>query len=374
MLKSFRQFAEEAVKEVTLTFGRFNPPTKGHLKLIEKVKNVSSSGTYRIFVSQTVDKEKNPLSYETKVKYMRDMFSQHSRAIIQDTSIHTIIDALKQLSAQGFTKANIVVGADRLRDFEFLQKYNSEEGGEYYFPDGIHFVSAGDRDPESEGTKGISASKMRYFALEGMFSEFRQGLPQGYRKAQQLFNDVRKGMGLKPVTNFREHVELPSHSTKRELYVAGEIFQPGSIVRESISQRVIEIAECKSNFVIDTKGRKHFIESLELDEEEKTYKPPAGAKAAAKKALKWKEQHGDEVKAMTQTGWTRANQLASGESLSYDTVKRMHSFFSRHSGNEKISAENKDTPWKDNGYVSFLGWGGSEGKSWAEKIINKKDD
>jgi hypothetical protein len=145
-------------------------------------------------------------------------------------------------------------------------------------------------------------------------------------------------------------------------------------VRESISQRVIEIAECKSNFVIDTKGRKHFIESLELDEEEKTYKPPAGAKAAAKKALKWKEQHGDEVKAMTQTGWTRANQLASGESLSYDTVKRMHSFFSRHSGNEKISAENKDTPWKDNGYVSFLGWGGSEGKSWAEKIINKKDD
>jgi hypothetical protein len=110
-----------------------------------------------------------------------------------------------------------------------------------------------------------------------------------------------------------------------------------------------------------------------LVEEEETYRPPGAAASNAKKALKYKEEHGDEVKAMTRTGWTRANQLADREELSYDTVKRMHSFFSRHAGNEKVSSENKDTPWKDNGYVSFLGWGGDAAKSWAEKIVNKKE-
>jgi hypothetical protein len=112
-----------------------------------------------------------------------------------------------------------------------------------------------------------------------------------------------------------------------------------------------------------------------LAEEEETYTPPASAANNAKKALKWKEEHGDdEVTAMTRTGWTRASQLADREELSYDTVKRMAAFFSRHKGNEKISPENKDTPWKDNGYISFLGWGGEEGKKWAEKIISKEDE
>ena len=116
---------------------------------------------------------------------------------------------------------------------------------------------------------------------------------------------------------------------------------------------------------------KSFTEYLKEDAE--TYKPPAGAAANAKRALKWKDEHGDEVKAMTRTGWTRANQLADREELSYDTVKRMHSFFSRHAGNEKVSAENKDTPWKDNGHVAWLGWGGDAGVEWAQKIVDKKE-
>jgi hypothetical protein len=109
-----------------------------------------------------------------------------------------------------------------------------------------------------------------------------------------------------------------------------------------------------------------------ITENEDTYKPPAGAASAAKKALRWKEEHGDEVKAMTRVGWTRANQLANRENLSLETVKRMHSFFSRHKGNEKVNPENKDTPWKDNGVVSFLGWGGEAGKNWAKKIVNRQ--
>ena len=111
-----------------------------------------------------------------------------------------------------------------------------------------------------------------------------------------------------------------------------------------------------------------------VSEEAKTFKPPAGAASAAKKALKWREEHGDEVKAGTRVGWTRANQLADREELSLETVKRMHSFFSRHKGNEKVSAENKDTPWKDNGAVAWLLWGGDAGAKWAEKIVQNNDD
>jgi len=110
-----------------------------------------------------------------------------------------------------------------------------------------------------------------------------------------------------------------------------------------------------------------------INEEEETYKPPAGAAKNAQKALDWKDEHGDdEVTAMNRTGWTRANQLADREELSYDTVKRMAAF-ARHKKNAKISPEHKDEPWKDNGYVAWLGWGGDAGVEWAQKIVDKKE-
>lgn len=112
------------------------------------------------------------------------------------------------------------------------------------------------------------------------------------------------------------------------------------------------------------KGFREFIR-----EEEETYRPPASAANAAKKALKWRDEHGDEVKAMTRTGWTRANQLADREELSYETVKRMAAF-ARHKKNSTVAPEHKDEPWKDNGHVAWLGWGGDAGVNWAEKIVD----
>jgi hypothetical protein len=104
-------------------------------------------------------------------------------------------------------------------------------------------------------------------------------------------------------------------------------------------------------------------------EEQEMYQPPKGAVAAAKKAIEWKEKYPSEVTAGTQVGWTRAGQLARGEKVSFDIVKRMHSFFSRHDGNQAIKPEHKDTPWKDNGYIAWLIWGGDSAKSWAEGIV-----
>lgn len=101
---------------------------------------------------------------------------------------------------------------------------------------------------------------------------------------------------------------------------------------------------------------------------------PEKAKKNAKKALDWKEKHGDDVKGGTRVGWTRANQIANGENLSLDTVKRIKQFFDRHEGNEKIDSENKNEPWKDNGYVAWLIWGGDAMRNWANKIVEKHDN
>lgn len=105
---------------------------------------------------------------------------------------------------------------------------------------------------------------------------------------------------------------------------------------------------------------------MNIFESEETYNDyPAAAKANAKKAIDWKEKYGrDEVKGGTAVGWARAHQLASGENLSADTVGRMSSF-NRHRKNSKISPEFKDEPWKDNGYIAWLIWGGDEGVNWA---------
>ena len=93
---------------------------------------------------------------------------------------------------------------------------------------------------------------------------------------------------------------------------------------------------------------------------------PQSATNNAKKALRWKEEHGDEVKGMTSVGWTRANQLASRRKLSYETIARMAAF-NRHRKNSAIDPKFKDTPWKDRGYVAWLGWGGTSGVNWAIK-------
>jgi len=106
---------------------------------------------------------------------------------------------------------------------------------------------------------------------------------------------------------------------------------------------------------------------------------PKSATNAAKKALRWKEKYGDEVKGGTKTGWQRANQLANRESISFSTVKRIKAFFDRHEKNFNVNQKHKGEPWKDNGYVAGLIWGMTNSDSkeknaiynWAVRIIKK---
>ena len=116
------------------------------------------------------------------------------------------------------------------------------------------------------------------------------------------------------------------------------------------------------------------LELIRLFEEDQTFTPPATVAAEAKKAIAWKEKYKDEVKGGTQVGWVRASQLAKRDKISLKTIKRMKSFFDRHEKNKNVASDKKESPWRDNGHIAWLIWGGDAGRSWAEKILGASDE
>lgn len=267
-LKSFKQYCEEKGNTLVVTFGRFNPPTIGHLKLLDTVRDSASKlgGFYRIYASQSVDSKKNPLPYEDKVKFMRKMFPKHARNIILDKSVENIFDVMVKAAADGYSKVVLVVGSDRVKEFQHvLAKYNGVKAahGFYKFTDGIEVISAGERDPDADDVSGMSASKLRAAVAEGDMNTFSKGMPQGFGDIQSLFNAVRKGMGLSEATSFRKHIEFSPISEIRDLYVKGEIFQEGSKVLNC--GKVWTIKERKANFVVcvsETAEKKFWLNQI----------------------------------------------------------------------------------------------------------------
>ena len=177
--KEKKKAGDEAEKVVgsdtiTLAFGRFNPPTVGHEKLLKMAKKVAANGTLKIFPSRTQDKKKNPLDPDKKVNFMRKMFPEFKENIINDDEMRSIFNVL-QGADRDFDKVNIIVGSDRQAEFENLaQKYN----GELYKFSEIKVISAGARDADAEGVEGMSASKMRKAVVDGDMDSFKKGLPK----------------------------------------------------------------------------------------------------------------------------------------------------------------------------------------------------
>ena len=233
MIKSFSTYLSEETKEVVFTFGRFNPPTNGHEKLLNKVASIASGNNYRIYASQSQDPKKNPLDFSTKIKIMRKMFPKHGRNIMADTGIRNVLDILVKLYDQGFTKVTMVVGSDRVNEFTALtNKYNGVKArhGMYNFESGINIVSAGERDPDSDDVSGMSASKMRAAAAANDFAAFSKGLPSGFKDSKEVFDTLRKAMGIKEAAEYKHHVQLESVSDEREQYVKGNLYNVGDIV------------------------------------------------------------------------------------------------------------------------------------------------
>lgn len=187
---------EAESKHVTFCFGRMNPPTIGHAEVFKTM--ASQGGDFQIFVSQSQDKKDNPLSYEEKINFIKQIHPQYASHLVDNRELNTVVKVASYLYDQGYRNATFVAGSDRLDSFKkLLSQYNGVEGkahGFYKF-DVLDFVSAGERDPDSEGVSGISASKARAAAANNNFEAFKEATGAG-EVAKEMFAAVRKGMGI----------------------------------------------------------------------------------------------------------------------------------------------------------------------------------
>ena len=271
MIGSFKNFLVEEEKTVFFTWGRMNPPTIGHEKLLTALSRKAGNNPYFVYLSQSTDPKKNPLPYKDKIKIARKMFPRHARRIMLDAKIRNLFDILTKLYDMGYKNVTMVVGADRVQEFDILMnKYNGKKGkhGFYNFRS-MNVASAGDRDPDAEGATGMSASKMRAAAGKGDFTSFSQGLPKTFSNAdaKNLFNKVRKGMGLKEQREYKNHIQLNPISETREQYVSGNLYDVGDKVIVKESDEVGEVTHLGANYVIVEKNgsqKRYWLESVEL--------------------------------------------------------------------------------------------------------------
>ena len=216
---------------LTIVFGRFNPPTTGHKKLLDMAKNISGEDDLRIYPSRSQDAKKNPLDPGTKIKFMKKMFGDYEDNIVNEKDMRTIFDVLTTAGEEGYKEIKIVVGSDRLSEFKNLAtKYN----GELYNFDMIDVLPAGERDSDAEGVEGMSASKLRKAAKEDDFKGFSKGIPSSLEKGEvtNLYNAVKKAMGMevKESTSLWEIAPKFDYAGLREKYYNKEIFKRGDLV------------------------------------------------------------------------------------------------------------------------------------------------
>jgi len=197
----FRDFLrEQKEKHAVLAFGRMNPITNGHEKLVNKVKEIADKvgGSHHIVLSHSQDAKKNPLTADQKVKHAKRAFPG-TNFTAASSKAPTFFDHAEALHKKGVTHLHMVGGSDRTEEYHrLLHKYNgTHEGARFNFKE-IKVHSAGERDPDAEGVTGISASKMREHAKSGDLDSFKKGAPSSMSHAhvKQMFNDVRKGMRL----------------------------------------------------------------------------------------------------------------------------------------------------------------------------------
>ena len=268
---------------LTVAFGRFNPPTVGHEKLLKSARKAAIGGDLKIYPSRTQDPKKNPLDPDMKISYMKKMFPDFEENIINDDEMRSIFDVLVTAAESGYANVNIIVGSDRQSEFENLaQKYN----GELYDFDLIRVISAGARDADAEGVEGMSASKMRKAVMDDDFDSFRRGTPKSLDDgdAMSLFNAVRQGMGAKKKKKVAEMWEIaPKYDSKtlRENYLNGKIFRIGDVVENLNTGLVGEIIRRVTNHLICVTKENYMFKSWIRDVMEAVvnYPGPSGVPA-----------------------------------------------------------------------------------------------
>ena len=173
------------MKTAVFAFGRMNPPTVGHGKLVDKVKSVARSkrGTPLIFLSHTHNNDKDPLPYNKKVKYAQSAFG---RNVVKKSRSNTVIKVIQEIEKMGYDECIMVAGSDRVDEFKtLLKKYN---GKDWNFKK-VDAISAGQRDPDAEGVEGMIATKVRKAARDKDFNTFKMGVAKGVN-VTSLYKDL----------------------------------------------------------------------------------------------------------------------------------------------------------------------------------------
>ena len=240
---------EKTKGTLTVAFGRFNPPTTGHEKLLDTVASSSDDGDYIIVPSRSQDKKKNPLDPDTKISIMRQMYPNHSEKIVNDPQNRTIFDVLKKAHMDGYAGVRIIGGGDRVAEFE---KLSNNYNGKLYAFDNVEVLSAGDRDPDGDDVSGMSASKQRKAAAEGDFASFRKGVPSSLnnKQARELYNTLRSAMNIKEGWNMWEIAPKFDWKGLRENFINDKIFNVGELVENVNTGLVGKIIRRGTNHLI----------------------------------------------------------------------------------------------------------------------------
>ncbi len=186
-------------KTAVVAWGRMNPPTIGHQKVIDVVNQHAQKfmGDPILFLTKTQKPKTDPLSFAEKLHFAQEMFNV---PVDKNTSVKTIIQMFQHLQGKGYDNVILVAGSDRVQQYQdLIDKYNNKPDtkGEVPFTfANAKVVSSGERDPDAEGVQGMSASKLRQFAADDDFTSFAQGISGNETLAKQMFARVRKGMGL----------------------------------------------------------------------------------------------------------------------------------------------------------------------------------
>ena len=258
MYKVEERIFEQKKKSIVFAWGRFNPPTIGHEKLLDRVARVSAN-EMRIYISMSNDPQKNPLNPRLKLDYMKKIFPRYARKIMLPRT-NIVIDIITDLYKEGFTDLKMVAGSDRIQEFKTLfTRYNDVKSRHgYYNFDSIEVINAGERDPDAEGASGMSASKMRAAAKANDLKSFEKGLPN-FRGGEKLFKDVRKGMNLAASyttgmghMNYRPIASLEQFEQKqiRDMYIREMLFNVGDKVENVYEDIVGVVTRRGTNYVV----------------------------------------------------------------------------------------------------------------------------
>ena len=264
--------------DITVVFGRFNPPTIGHEKLLQAAEKAAQGGDFKIYPSRTQDAKKNPLDPDMKVSYMRKMFPKYEEQIVNDSEMISIFNVLTTAYEEGYKNVNIIVGADRQAEFENLaNKYNKDL---YDFKQ-IRVISAGVRDADAEGVEGMSASKMRKAVADNDFEAFKKGTPSGAKEGdvQAMYDAVRAGMGVKKKKEVKELWQIaPRYDQRglRENYIKKKVFRMGDIVESLSTGLVGKIIRRGTNYLISVSESNVMFKSWIHDVMEYTEKKMEG--------------------------------------------------------------------------------------------------